>query len=341
MDASPLTFVPLFKRTLWGGRRLGTLLGKPIGSGDDYAESWEIVDHEDDQSVVTQGPWAGRSLADLFGEHRAWLMGDAWCDRHPDAKRFPLLLKFLDCNRVLSVQVHPDDAFGKTMEVPDLGKTEAWVVLHADPGSLIYAGLRAGIDRAALAEHISRGQTESALHCFAPAVGDCVFIPAGTVHALGAGLVIAEIQQSSDTTFRLFDWNRVDASGQSRPLHIESSLAVTDFDRGPVSPVTPVVNAGSPDGVTVETLVRCDKFTLRRATWTGDGDHVIGGDGQCHMLSVIAGPMTLDAASGGASDLECPRGQSVLLPAASAPVSCRGQRSTVVLWMTPGESTPS
>src|SRR3954451_2888303 len=160
----------------------------------------------------------------LFGRKR----------QHP---QFPLLFKFLDCQRVLSVQVHPNNEQAAKLDPPDLGKTEAWVVLAADPGSKIYAGLKSGVDRKALAAAVASGRCEECLHEFEPRVGDCVFIEAGTVHALGAGLLIAEIQQDSDTTFRLFDWNRAHKTGKPRPLHIEQSLDTINYKRGPVQPV--------------------------------------------------------------------------------------------------------
>ncbi|MCA9268615.1 MAG: class I mannose-6-phosphate isomerase, partial [Planctomycetales bacterium] len=212
----PLRMQPLFRRYLWGGRRLQTVLDKPLGSGDDYAESWEIVDHGADQSVVAAGPLAGKPLADIVAQHTRELFG-----RHAPLAQFPLLFKLLDCNRNLSVQVHPNDQQAAALDPPDLGKTEAWVILDAAPGSVIYAGLERDCDAAALEQAISAGRVDACLGRFEPQRGDCVFIPAGTVHALGAGLLVAEIQQASDTTFRLFDWNRVGADGRPRPLHLE------------------------------------------------------------------------------------------------------------------------
>ena len=176
----PLRFEPLFRRYIWGGRRLGTVLNKPIGSGEDYAESWEIVDHGLDQSVVAFGELR-MPLGDLVADYGPALFG-----RHHPQRQFPLLFKFLDANQSLSVQVHPDDRQAAQLEPPDLGKTEAWVVVHADPGSVIYAGLRDGVDRETLQAAMAAGQTESCLHRFSTQTGDCVFIPAGTVHALGA-----------------------------------------------------------------------------------------------------------------------------------------------------------
>lgn len=300
MKAYPLTFRPVLKQTIWGGRKLGDRLGKPIGPENDYAESWEVVDHGPDQSVVEHGDLAGMTLGELIRDHAVWLMGDDF----ENTGSFPLLLKYLDCNRVLSVQVHPDDAYAQEMTPPDLGKTEAWYVVDAEPGGLIYAGLKPGVDQARLRQAVEAGETEDVLHSFQPEPGDVVFIPAGTVHALGAGLLIAEIQQSSDTTFRLFDWNRVDANGDSRPLHIEPSLEVTDYDSGPV-------DASKPDqGLSGwQTLVACDKFRLKSLE---RGDAEVGGDGKFHVLTVPRGRATLRTES---ETMVLSAGQTVMLPA--------------------------
>jgi mannose-6-phosphate isomerase len=314
-----LRFLPLYRRYLWGGRRLGTMLGKPIGPGDDYAESWEIVDHAADQSVVLAGPLAGRTLGELMQKHAAEMLGPGTPHKH-----FPLLFKFLDCNRTLSVQVHPNDEQGAKLDPPDLGKTEAWVVLHADPESKIYAGLKPGSTPALIASAINENRIEDHLHSFDAKAGNCVFIPAGTVHALGAGLVIAEIQQASDTTFRLFDWNRVDAAGNPRPLHIEQSLAVIDYATGPVAPQRP-----RPIAPGRERLVECDKFVLDRCTLSTLQS--IGGDGQLHLLAVIEGAME---ASGDPVATPLAMGATALLPAAADAIMLHPQGRAVVLDVT-------
>lgn len=321
-DATPLRFRPLIKQAIWGGRRLADALGKSLGPDDNYAESWEIVDHGNDQSVVVDGPWQGKTLGELYRDETAWLMGDGWNDLPTTPTTFPLLFKFLDCNRVLSVQVHPNDAQGSLLDPPDLGKTEAWVILHSEPESVIYAGLKPGVNRAALASHIEAGTTEQALHSFHPQVGDCVFIPAGTVHALGGGLLVAEIQQSSNTTFRLFDWNRTDASGRSRPLHIKESLNVTDYDRGPVDAVVPVVDGNQ------EQLVDCDKFQLTRVV---GGEVAIGGDDRCHLISIIEGNAKLLHPNG---ETTIGVGDTVLLPAAMNECRLVLGKATA-MWMSP------
>jgi mannose-6-phosphate isomerase len=313
----PLRFEPLFRRYLWGGRRLGTMLAKPIGPGDDYAESWELVDHGDDQSVVSAGPLRGLTLHELVTERGTELFG-----QHADCSQFPLLFKFLDCNRTLSVQVHPNDEQGAKLDPPDLGKTEAWVVLAVEPGSKIYAGLKPGVTRDNLSAAIAAGTCEECLHEFEPQVGDCVFIKAGTVHALGAGLVIAEIQQASDTTFRLFDWNRVDAQGNPRQLHIVESLEVTDYKRGPVDPQRPQPTQETHR----ERLVECDKFVLDRLSLAKPQS--IGGDERFHLLVPLAGAITV---SGDVVLQPLLLGNTCLVPAAAGDVQLVPQDNAVVL----------
>jgi mannose-6-phosphate isomerase len=280
-------------------------LGKQLGAGDDYAESWEVVDHGDDQSVVAHGELAGLALGKLREQFGVPLVGS-------DCDRFPLLFKLLDCHRNLSVQVHPNDEAAAQLDPPDLGKTEAWVVLEANPDSQIFAGLRDGVDRKELERAIESGETESCLHQFVAAPGDCVFIPAGVVHALGGGLVIAEIQQSSDTTYRLFDWNRTDSDGQPRPLHVADALEVIDFEYGPVNPQQPAAT----DRSFASRLVSCDKFVLDRCTF---GEPVeFGGDGQFRILSTIEGQVEL---SGDPSLAPLGRGQTALIPASCSTVA--------------------
>ena len=303
----PLRFEPIFRRYLWGGRKLGALLNKPIGEGNDYAESWEVVDRDDDQSRVAAGPLAGVSLGELVKNRGQELLG-----RHHPQSRFPLLFKFLDCEKVLSVQVHPSDEMAAKMNPPDFGKTEAWVVIAAEPGSLIYAGLKRGMDRAALEREVQRGTCELCLNRFEPEPGDCLFLPAGMLHSLGAGLVIAEIQQSSDVTYRLFDWNRRGQDGQPRPLHVKEALEAINYKLVGIRPQVPrpTQRAG------VERLVDCDKFVLDR--WRISEPRQIELDGRFHILSVLEGAINI---SGDPNGQPLKMGQTMLLPAALA--SCR------------------
>lgn len=306
----PLVFEPLYRSYLWGGRRLATKLGKTLPAEGIWAESWEIVDHPQGQSVVASGPWQGWSLGRLVEEYRGEILGPGFEllsgteSKLSHLSRFPLLLKYLDCQNVLSVQVHPDDAYGLQMSTPDLGKTEAWYIIDTEPDSVLYAGLQSGVSCRDLAEAISMGRTEECLHAIKPQAGDCIFIPSGTVHALGAGLLVAEIQQASDCTFRLFDWNRVDASGAARPLHIEQSLDVIDFDRGPVHRVVPRLDGASNSWE----LVACDQFRL---VSLGEATAHLLDLPTCKIIAVPQGAATISTSSG---DLELRAGQSALIP---------------------------
>ena len=227
--------------------------------------------------------WPGRVWEHLFASVARSYSVVMHRQISPASRGFRSSLSFSIRRRDLSVQVHPDDVAAARLVPPDLGKTEAWVIVGAELGSRVYAGLRSGIDRQQLAEATAAGRTAECLHAFEPDVGDCIFIPAGTVHALGAGLVVAEIQQASDTTYRLFDWNRVGPDGQPRALHIEQALAAIDYSAGPVTPVVPQAT----DRPEVQRLVACDKFVLDR--WTISDVASLGGDGRMHIVTVLEG----------------------------------------------------
>ena len=311
----PLRFHPIFRRYLWGGRRLESL-GKTLGPGNDYAESWEIVDRGADSSVVTDGALAGRTLGELVRNHRAELLG-----RHQSLDRFPLLFKFLDAHDRLSIQVHPDDARAARLDPPDLGKTEAWVILAAEPGSYLYGGLRRGIDRETLKREIARRTCELCVEYIEPHVGDCYFLPAGVVHALGPGLLVAEIQQASDTTYRLYDWGRVGPDGQPRKLHVESALEAIDYTHGPLAAQAPQPT----DTLGVERLVQCDQFVLDRSSIDGTGS--VGGDDRFHILAVVEGALEI---AGDPAGRPLTPGDIALLPAAMVNTAVKA-RGAVVL----------
>ena len=306
----PFRFRPLFQRYLWGGTRLGSALGKPIGE-QTAAESWEVVDHRDGQSVVAFGPLAGKTLHDLVVEYDTDLLGEkAWARVNDESLpanlklRFPLLFKFLDAADHLSVQVHPDDLLAKQINPPDLGKTEAWYVVDAIPGSKIYAGLQQGVSKEQFANSIREGDVQQHLYSFEAQAGDCVFIPAGTIHAIGKGLLIAEIQQASNTTYRVFDWNRTDDQGNSRPLHIEKALEATHFDRGPITPITDKPN------VEQQRLVNCSHFQLDRYRLTATRN--LATDGGFVIVVCVQGAVQI---SGEPSQRPLRTGETALVPA--------------------------
>ncbi len=317
----PLAFEPIVKRLIWGGRRLGELLDKPIGEHGDYAESWEISDHGQDVSKVADGPLAGETLRNLIKTRGQELFGAS----RPRGDQFPLLIKFLDAHQVLSVQVHPDDDLGRRL-VDDNGKTEAWVIVHAEPGSLIYAGLEHGVDREAFARALENGLVEPLLHRFHPKPGDCIMIPAGTVHAIGAGVVLAEIQQMSDATFRIHDWGRLGPDGKPRKLHINEALESTDFKAGPVDPIP--VSAEPVPGGQIERLARCPYFAIDRLKI--EGAMTVGSNNRFTILIGLEGSAVLEYEG---SSYPLPFGTTRLLPASigACKVSSVGVDSAIVL----------
>jgi len=315
----PLRFVPYLRPMVWGGRRLKEVLGKSLPTDEPYGESWEISDHSSHQSVVASGPLAGKTLRQLMEEDRAALLG-----RGAEAYRvFPWLIKFLDARDWLSVQVHPDDEEVKRLLPGEGGKTEAWFVLDAQPGSRVYAGLLPGVDEERLRAALAAGTVADCLHTFAPQPGDCVFLPAGTVHAVGGGVLMAEVQQTSDATFRLFDWNRHDAFGKARALHIEEALACIDWHRGPVRPIhvedyaASALQPASP-GTKRKSLVSCAYFKLEFLY--ANEPFEFGGEGRLQVLIVLGGNGRLATDAG---EEEAKLGQVWLAPAAMRAHRCR------------------
>ncbi|MCH5377608.1 MAG: class I mannose-6-phosphate isomerase [Planctomycetes bacterium] len=314
----PWELKPILKRIRWGGTRLGTVLNKPIGEWTDVAESWEIVDHGDDQSVVTSGPHAGMTLRELVAESPNELFGTA------GISQFPLLIKFLDATDRLSLQVHPNDEQAVRYDPRENGKTEAWVILDATEQSRIWLGLNAGVGREELSRAIKSNRIEDVVHVTTPRPGDCFFVPAGTVHAIGEGILLAEVQQSSDLTFRLHDWGRVGTDGKPREIHIEQSLDCTDYSRGPLGAVTPVVRDNN--DVLVEELVRCPYFGIERHTSAKPSQVQTGG--RFRIVMMLSG--SAEYRSGqveGALD----RGKTILLPAACPEVELKPREESVWL----------
>jgi mannose-6-phosphate isomerase len=299
----PLVFAPFFRPQVWGGRRLAEAFGKPLPPEGPIGESWELSVQPLHVSQVSEGPWAGTTLQQLWDERRGELLGAA----NSALPQFPWLIKWLDCRELLSVQVHPDDRTAQELLGEPFGKTESWVVVQADPTARIYAGLLPGVTREELSARSGDGTVAECLHSFVPHPGDCLHIPAGTVHAVGGGVLLAEVQQTSDATFRLFDWNRVDAQGNPRPLHLESALAAIDFSRGPVAPVVPQKS----DSQQPEMLVRCPYYTLERIRLGGPWGIVLATLSAWMVLEGTARLRTSD----GHYERVCRAGDVVLVPA--------------------------
>jgi mannose-6-phosphate isomerase len=278
----PLRFEPIYQYRLWGGRRLSDLLTAPLPGEGPIGEAWVLSDREDHPSRVADGPLKGQTIAQLLDQFPEQVMGKL-AGRF---RQFPLLLKFLDAREMLSVQVHPPDTRTDLLPPGETGKTEAWVVLEAGPESRVYAGLKPGSTEAVLRRALANRTVADHLASFTPKAGDCVFLPAGTVHALGGGVVVFEVQQNSDVTFRLYDWGHVDArTGQPRALQIDQALACIDFAEGTAGLVAPVVETATP--VERERLFDCEHFRLWRLR--GQTPFPVGAAGAARVLVCIGG----------------------------------------------------
>ncbi|HLV40135.1 type I phosphomannose isomerase catalytic subunit [Xanthomarina sp.] len=232
----PLKFEPIYQYRIWGGRKLEHLLSKPLPKDDPIGEAWILSDRKDHASEVSEGELKGTTITKLMEDYRYEIMGKMG----DHFERFPLLLKFLDCNEVLSVQVHPSDDQKEYIPKGDTGKTEAWIVMETSDNSRIYAGLKKGTTKENLLDSIHNKSVSDHLHSFVPKKGDAVFIHSGTVHTL-SGAVVFEVQENSDTTFRLYDWDRTDIkTGKPRELQVDKAMACIDFDQVDIGPITPV-----------------------------------------------------------------------------------------------------
>jgi mannose-6-phosphate isomerase len=282
----PLRFEPICQYRLWGGRRLAALLRAPLQGDGPIGEAWLLSDRDDFPSRVADGPLKGQSIKQLLAQSPEQLIGKL-AGRF---RRFPLLLKFLDARDMLSVQVHPSDLQTDYLPAGEHGKTEAWVVLEAEPKSRIYAGLKPGTTADDLRRALANRTVADHLASFTPRPGDGVFLQAGTVHSLG-GLVVFEVQQNSDVTFRLYDWDRVDAkTGRPRDLQVDQAIACIDFAQGPVGPVALKMEAAQP--VLRERLFHCEHFELWRLC--GETLFMVGAEGTPRVLVCIAGAGQLE-----------------------------------------------
>jgi mannose-6-phosphate isomerase len=278
----PLRFEPIYQYRLWGGRRLASLLSAPLPGDGPLGEAWVLSDRTDHQSLVANGALKGQTLGHLMKQFQEQMMGKLALR----FSHFPLLLKFLDAHEMLSVQVHPSDAHPELIPAGDTGKTEAWVVVEAEEGSHIYAGLKSGTTAGALWHSLYDGSIAKHLVSIAPKPGDAVFIPAGTVHSLGDDVVVFEVQQNSDLTFRLYDWGHVDPKTKMpRPLQVEEAFACIEFGASECGLVTARVESSAP--VEREKLFDCAAFRLWRLL--GQNLFKVGATSEPRVLVCIEG----------------------------------------------------
>lgn len=300
----PLTFQPAFKERVWGGRELERLYAKPLPSGAVIGESWEISDRPGDASVIANGPLAGKDLRWLMEHHAAEILGGA----KPAADdRFPLLCKILDARDKLSLQVHPPAR--KAAELKGEPKTEMWFIADAAPGASLYVGLKRGVTRTEFEQKVADGTVADCFHRIPVKAGDTMFLPSGRVHAIGDGLVIFEIQQNSDTTYRVFDWNRMGLDGKPREMHVAQSLASIDFnDFEPKLVATNFIVDGT---VQKRSLVKDPLFNVE-AWKLNSGASGLLSQNKLQIIAVTAGEIEIKHA---ATTVHLSAGQFSLIPA--------------------------
>ena len=297
MEFYPFKLVPIFKHRLWGGQKLREVFDKGIPADEAIGESWELADLPEDKSIIADGAFAGQTLRSVIQEYPKEVTGS-----EDFALPFPLLVKLLDAQDILSVQVHPDPATCRRMGKGD-PKTECWYIIGAEPGAVIYKGCKSGVTKDAFAQAIQEGAVADLLVEVPVSAGECHFLPAGTVHSIGAGLLIAEIQTPSDTTYRVFDWNRVDKNGKPRQLHIAEALESIHFDADPEDLAV----------TTIGRLVDCEYFKISRGH-QARGCELLLSRGQMRTLIFLSGGGTIF--SGRAGTITVARGDCVLVPAA-------------------------
>ncbi|MCR6655585.1 MAG: class I mannose-6-phosphate isomerase [Opitutus sp.] len=304
-----LRFEPLYQERVWGGRALETALGRklPDAKGP-IGESWEIVDRPEAQSVVRDGPLKGETLRDVIQQSCADIMGPKW----DVAKPFPILVKWLDCRERLSLQVHPPaEVAGELKGEP---KTENWYIAHTAADARLIVGLKKGVTRQQFEKAIADNTLENCVHSFRVAAGDSILVHSGQIHAIDAGNLILEIQQNSDTTYRVYDWGRVGLDGKPRQMHVEQSLKSIDWDDFEPAPVRGAPTSG--------VIADCREFRIRRVV-LGQGErYTVASGEQPRLLSVVSGTVRAGTDNGSASRAPfgqvLERGENVLLPYAGS-----------------------
>lgn len=306
-----LNFKPVYQERVWGGRALESFLGRKLPGSAPIGESWELVDRPEAQSVVENGPWAGKSLREVITAHTANVMGPAWSKERP----FPILVKWLDCRERLSLQVHPPASIAARLGGEP--KTENWYIARAEPGAAVLAGLKPGVDAARFRAALKDNTAESLVHRLPTVAGDSLLIHSGVMHAIDGGNFILEIQQNSDTTYRVYDWGRIGLDGKPRAMHVEQSMASLEANTAAAPRLVRTA-----DKVTV--LAECREFRITRHRLTRGERLAFAAGEQARILSVVEGTL----AAGGAT---LRVGDNVLLPYAGAYDFTVGQEAVVLV----------
>ena len=310
LPPQPIRFSPIYKERVWGGRTLESKFGRQLPDANQpYGESWEICDREGDQTYVAGGEFDGLSLAELWTNHRERVFGKRLVE-HP-SPRFPLLLKILDARADLSIQVHPTKKVAA--ELGGEPKSEAWFIAATEPGAKIYVGLKQGITRESFLEAVNEGRTAEVVGVLEPKPGDYIHLPSGRLHAIGAGVLIFEVQQNSDTTYRIFDWNRMGLDGKPRALHVDEAMRCIDFS-------DTSAHVGRSDE---ESLIDCPAFKVDR--WQFEGPRLCGSSDECAFFAVMNGVVECEKQTFSEGDF-------FLLPAGSgdAQLVAKGKAATII-----------
>jgi len=310
----PLKFIPVYKQYIWGGRNLIDL-GKKLPEGL-VAESWELCCHSDGMSVVSNGIYEGRTLGSLLDEYGSDIIGNTYRER---CKDFPLMVKFIDANEKLSVQVHPDDVYAAANE-GESGKNEMWYVVNSKPGASLIYGLCPGVTKDVFRKAISQNSVDKYLNTVKVKPGDFFYIPAGLVHAVGEGILLAEIQQNSNLTYRIYDYNRVDKTGKPRELHIEKALDVIDFYGGQQKKAKKTLTYNVNDSAAVSVLTAGPYFCAEIYDISGMIVQDTGGE-KFHIYVFISGSGSINTAAGSFS---VEKGDTVLVPSSIGSYSLTG-----------------
>jgi mannose-6-phosphate isomerase len=317
MPLSPLVFFPLFKEKVWGGRGLGQRLGKAIPAGVPIGESWEISAVPGDESIARSGPYSGKTLPEICAKEATGLLGNI----SEGSVSFPLLYKFIDANDRLSVQVHPDDERARSQSPGAFGKTECWYIVDAKPGTEVLCGFKQGVRLSDVKNAVLDNSLPSLCNYLSIKPGDVVFVPAGTVHATLAGTLLYEVQQTSDTTFRLYDWGRTGADGKPRALHVDAALGALDLTYHTRHIIRPAPLA-APRSVYHALRVACKYFALEEFTVPDENELTLFAKRSFRVITVLSGSLTI------ASRDIIAKGETVLVPASMGDVRCLGESNT-------------